>query len=86
MSRIIKASLSPVFVEGLLYASLAIFLFLQSYFGSDEAAKYVSPVALFWIKAVIGSLASACGAVKMFRSTTYSDHVNKTQINTSATG
>lgn len=78
MKKALNASLSPVFVDGILYVSIAVFAFMQIYLSNDDAYKYVSAVFLFWAKYVIGTLAAAAGALKMFRSTTYSDHVNKT--------
>lgn len=64
----------PVFIDGCLYAVIAWFIFSQSYLGGDEAAKYVSPSVKFWLNYFIGSGGAFFGAVKMFRSTSYSDH------------
>ena len=73
------SGIAPVFIDGLLYMLIAVFTFSQGYFGGDEAAKYISPEFKFWMNGVIGELAVAVGALKMFRSTAYSEHVaNKT--------
>lgn len=67
-------SIPPVFLDGTLYALIALLIFNQTYFGGDEAAKYVSPVAKFWINWAIGSSATLFGAIKMFRSTAFAEH------------
>jgi hypothetical protein len=71
------ATIPPVFIDGLLYVLIAWFIFNQTYFGGDEAAKYISPVVKFWLNWIIGSLATIAGALKAFRSTQYSDHQAK---------
>ena len=68
-------SVSPMFIDGTLYALVAWFIFNQSYFGGDEAAKYIEPATKFWLNWVIGSGATLVGAIKMFRSTSYSEHL-----------
>lgn len=77
---------SPVFVDGMLYVLIALFVFCQSYFGSDEAAKYVAPALLFWINGALGAGAAAVGALKMFRSSTYSDYLKQKQLEGKDTG
>lgn len=67
-------SIPAVFIDGALYALMAWFIFSQSYLGGDEAAKFISPAAKFWINYAMGGFAAFIGAVKMFRSTAYSDH------------
>lgn len=74
-------SIPPVFLDGLLYCLIALFTFCQSYFGGDEAAKYLAPEIKFWINAAIGSAASVCAALKMFRSTSYAEHREKGNTN-----
>lgn len=61
-------------IDGALYAAVAVFAALNTSFGSEEAAKYVSPEHLFWLKTNTGAIASGCLALKMFRSTTYAEH------------
>lgn len=68
------AGVPPVFLDGLLYALVVIFSFLQAQFGSDDAAKYISPMVLFWIKTIVGTLGAAALAIKLFRSTTFAEH------------
>jgi len=67
--------LKPVHVDGALYASIAFWGAVESVFSTDDAYKYVSPYAIFWIKAVSDIALAVAGALKMFRSTTYSDHL-----------
>lgn len=62
-----------VWVDGTLYVCIAVFLFLQGYFSSDESYKYVDPLALYWIKCAVGCGGAGAAALKMFRSTTFSD-------------
>lgn len=74
MSNFVRFSLSPVCTDAILYMLIATFMFMQSYLSSDEAAKYVAPATLFWVKFYIGALGAGIGALKMFRSTTFADH------------
>lgn len=67
--------MKPVFLDGLLYVLIAVFIFEQEFLSSDEAYKYVSPYVIFWSKFIIGTSAAATQALKMFRSTSYSDHL-----------
>lgn len=62
------------FIDGFLYITIAWLIFSQSYLGGDEAAKWIDPATKFWINYVIGSLAAATGALKMYRSTGFAEH------------
>lgn len=73
---------TDMFIDGLLFAILAWFIYNQTYFGGDEAAKYISPKFKFWMTWVIGSIATVAGAVKTFRSQAYARHVEKKNGNT----
>ena len=68
------AGVSPMFIDGTLYALIALFAFLGTFFGSEDAAQYVHPVWLFWVKGIIGSLSAFLLAIKLFRSTSFADH------------
>lgn len=68
---------SPVIIDGVLYVCIVTFAFIQSYFTSDEAYKYINPYVLFWVKFGTGLLGVIAGALKMFRSTSYSDHLKQ---------
>ncbi len=76
-------SIQPVFIDGLLYALIAWFTFNQTYFGGDEAAKYITDVTKFWLNWGIGSGVVICTAIKMFRSTSYSEHQEQKKTATS---
>lgn len=67
----------PVFTDGALYVMIAIFGATETVFSSEEAFKYISPYVIWWIKATCSILLGGVGALKMFRSTTYSEHVAK---------
>lgn len=54
--------------DGILYVTLGVFVFLQGYFSSEEAYKYVNPFLLFWLKGTVGGIAAGAGALKMYRS------------------
>lgn len=68
------ASVPALFIDGTLYVCAGLFAFLLTQFGTDEAAKYVQPVALFWMKIAIGSMANTALNLKMFRSTAFSEY------------
>lgn len=59
---------STVWIDGLLYAGIAVFPSLITYFSSDDAYKYCNPYFLFWLKGALVAGASICGGLKMFRS------------------
>jgi hypothetical protein len=67
-------SIPAVYIDGTLYVLLGWFIYNQTFFGSDEAAKFISPVTLFWLNWAIGSIAIIVGSLKMFRSSSFSDH------------
>ena len=66
--------LPAVFIDGTLYVGLSWFVYSQTFFGNDEAAKFLSPAMRFWINYSVGSLAIMAGSLKMFRSSAYADH------------
>ncbi len=69
------STITPMYVDGALYVSIAIFGFLSTVFGGDEAAKYVNPEAVFWIKTTIGTFSAGLLALKLYRSTAFADHL-----------
>lgn len=68
-------NITPAQLDGALYVAIAVFGAVQTFFSSDEAFKYINPYILFYIKCFAGIFLAATGALKMFRSTTYSDHL-----------
>jgi hypothetical protein len=69
-----------VMIDGTLYVIIAGCAFLEAYFGSDMSYKYIEPYTLFWLKGSIGFIGATALALKMFRSTAFSD--NKTEKET----
>lgn len=67
-------SIPPVFIDGLLYCLIALFTFTQGYLSGDESKKFISDFARFWVLFGVGGMATVTGALKMFRSTSYSEH------------
>lgn len=62
---------STIWIEGILYSCIALFGFGQAYFGSDESSKYLTGPERFWLLAMIGAGAAITGALKMYRSNTF---------------
>ncbi len=63
-----------VYWNGGLYVSLAIVLFWQNELGSDEAGKYLSLEAIWYLKLVVGTLGAALLSIKLFMSNNYAEH------------
>jgi hypothetical protein len=62
-------------VDGSLYVLIALFTVMQATFSSDEAYKYVPPHLKFWLMNTIEWALAAVSALKMFRSTSYGEHL-----------
>jgi len=75
----LTAGISPIQLDGTLYMLIAAFGSIQTFFTSDEAYKYVDPNWLFWIKCLTGIALAVVGALKMFRSTAYAEHIKSEQ-------
>ena len=65
----------PVVIDGALYVSWTSLTAVLGVFSGEEAYKYVNPVALFWLKASLTTSTAGLGALKMFRSTSFGNHV-----------
>lgn len=59
--------------DAILYTLIAVCGALTAAFGSDDAAKYVTPEHLFWLKTIFGSAGAGMLALKMYRSTAFAD-------------
>ena len=70
-------AIPAVVIDGGLYVTVAMILAMQTTFTSEEAYKYVAPYTLFWIKATLGTVGSGLAALKMFRSSSYADHIKE---------
>lgn len=73
---IIKEAMTipPVVIDGAVIIAIQMLTYLQTSFGTDEAAKWIAPMTLFWIKVSIGEFAAGLLALKMFRSTAYASY------------
>lgn len=69
--------ISPVFIDGLTYVLIAFFGAVAAALSSDEAAKFITPTILFWSRTVCQAIGAALLALKMFRSTSFAEHVEQ---------
>lgn len=65
-----------------LYCAIAFFTGWTAVLGTDEAAKYISPAALFWLRGLCGVTSGTLLAAKMFLSTSYADYKGKKDATT----
>lgn len=71
------AGIKPVWIDGTLYVLLALFGAVELTLNNDDIYKYVTDVRLvYWGKNIFAWLLAVTTAIKMFRSTSYADHVN----------
>ena len=63
-----------MFIDGLLYVLIAVFGAAAGMFSTDEAAKYIEPATLFWLRGFCAVNSATWLALKMFRSTAFSEH------------
>jgi hypothetical protein len=66
--------LAPVTVDGWIYVLIALFGAIGASLGSDDAAKFITPATLFWMKMFATSGGAGCLALKMYRSTTFAEY------------
>lgn len=60
-------------LDAILYVLIAVCGFVATILGSDEANKMFTSQVLFWFKLSNGSLLAGVTALKMYRSTAFSD-------------
>lgn len=65
----------PIYTDGLIYGGIAFCAFWSTHFSSDEAYKYVVPKDLYWMRGWSGAIAATLLALKLFRSTSYAEHI-----------
>lgn len=70
------AGVKPVVIDGILYVLIAVFGSFIACITSDEAYKYINPYFIFYSKTVAEMGLAGASALKMFRSTSYSDHLD----------
>lgn len=75
------SSLPSVYIDGFLYTMVGTFAVLLGALSSDEAAKYIIPQVLFWLKTATSVLGAVALNVKMYRSTGYSEHIKQKKEN-----
>ena len=63
-----------VWIDGALYLAIAFFAALAAVFASDEAAKYIPPEWLFWLRSFCSVTSATMLAAKLFRSTAFAEH------------
>lgn len=69
--------IKPVHIDGVLYVLIAVFGSVQALMQSDETYKYMSGIAVFYIKCLSAVSLAACGALKMYRSSSYAEHIRQ---------
>jgi len=67
--------LRPVHIDGAIFVAIAVFGAGASALGSDDAAKYIAPATLWYVKNICTAIAAGLLSLKMFRSTAYSADV-----------
>jgi len=74
------SKIKPVTIDGALYVLIALFGAMTATFSSDEAYKYVNPHFKYWAQHVVGWALAVVGSLKMFRSTSYSEHLDEKNL------
>lgn len=72
-------NLPPVFIDGFLYFLIAVFGSIEAGMANDDAYKYMNAYVVFYIKFFSAIMLAGATAIKMFRSTTYSEHKKATE-------
>jgi len=81
------SGVKPVMVDGMLYVLIALFGAMEAIFNADDAYKYFNPYVLYFSKCTVVCALSVVSALKMFRSTSYGDHLaSKASSEALATG
>lgn len=66
--------MKPVTFDGYIYLVIAVASACAASFGSDDAAKYIYPITLWWLKNFFIWIGAGALALKMYRSTTFADY------------
>ena len=67
--------LQSIHIDGALYVGIGFLTAIQGGFSTDDAAKYIAPATLWWVRTLVMGLLAGIAALKMFRSQSYSDYV-----------
>jgi hypothetical protein len=81
-----KSLLTDMHFNLVIYCAIAFFTALNASFSTDEAAKYISPTVLFWLRTTCSSLTGTLLAAKLFLSTSYADWQAKRRAGSSGSG
>ena len=68
------SNIPAVFIDGTLYAGIALFGACTAVLSQDEAAKFIVPMWLFVLRAVCSIISATLLAIKMYRSTAFAEH------------
>lgn len=67
-------NMKSVVIDGFLYVVIAVCGFAEATLTSDDIFKYMNPYCVFYSKWIMGMIGAGATALKMFRSTSYSEH------------
>lgn len=76
LQELIMSKLHPAFIKGFVSIAIGVLTFWSVVFGSDEASKYISPLALWVIKITVGSVAMFFNQFRDALSSFYTDKSN----------
>ena len=79
-------TIRPVLFDGTIYVSIAMFGSMAAGLSSDDAAKYISAASLWYARNICTMIAAGLLALKMYRSTSYSNYVEERKANGGGTG
>ena len=80
------SKIKPVTVDGTLYVLIAVFGASVTITTSDDAYKYFNPYFLYYTRCAVEVLLAGVSALKMFRSTSYSEHIKEKENEKANTG
>lgn len=69
------SNVKPVVIDGLLYVIIAVCGTIAAIMTSDDIYKYMNPYCVFYIKGLNEVFCAAATALKMYRSTSYGEHI-----------
>ncbi len=67
--------LQSIHIDGALYVGIGFLTAIQGGFSTDDAAKYIAPATLWWVRTSVMGLLAGVAALKMFRSQAFSDYL-----------
>ena len=76
----IKRQHRTLVIDGGTYVLIAFFTAISAGIGTDEAAKYISPAVLFWLRLFSFVMGQSILAFKTFRSTSYAQSLDRQAV------